>query len=96
MKTTITKEIKVNDMQKANIDISTNTITVRGFSPEDACEIRFTVYNYDADYVLDALDNWEKKKIVEHWMEKQPEQAKESLNKIAGILVKDEDEAEQI
>ena len=63
MKTTITKEIKVDDIQKANIDITKTTITVRGFSPEDACDIRFSVYNYDADFVLSALDNWEKKKI---------------------------------
>ena len=90
MKTTITKEIKVNDIQKASIDISKTTITVRGFSPEDACDIRFTVYNYDADYVLSALDNWEKKKIVEHWLEQKPDECREYLEKI--LKPKDEDE----
>ena len=92
MKTTITKEIKVDDIQKANIDITKTTITVRGFSPEDACDIRFSVYNYDADFVLSALDNWEKKKIVEHWLEQKPNEAREYLEKI----IKPKDEAEQI
>ena len=64
------KIIEVDNAISVDVSFSDSSVTVSGVDPQEGVEFRFNVSNYKTNYLVDVVSQWDMKKLMESWRNK--------------------------
>ena len=73
MKISLAKRIEVDNAISVDVSFSDSSVTVCGVDPQEGVEFRFQVSNYKTNYLVDVISQWDLKKLIESWRNKDRE-----------------------
>ncbi len=73
MKISLAKRIEVDNAISVDVSFSDSNVTVCGVDPQEGVEFRFQVSNYKTNYLADVVSQWDMKKLIESWRNKDRE-----------------------
>ena len=81
------KLIEVDNAISVDVSFSDSSVTVSGVDPQEGVEFRFAVSNYKTNYLVDVISQWDLKKLIESWRNKD----RETFNGYIEKLQKDDE-----